>query len=180
VSTVQPIAGVHADGESDLETIYPSVAALPLGRWIGRVMEHPAHIQNTPLRLTCLTLLGLPMTPLSLLAYGLGKLTGRCYVITNRRIYSRPMIGNRRLQEVPVFEIDHMEMTTLPGEPFFHAGELLIRNADGNLLMQMSGIPTPDRVRHLIQTLRDSRRQSQAVLDQIEARQQPVPTQTQG
>ncbi|SFI91759.1 hypothetical protein [Planctomicrobium piriforme] len=170
VAVAQPIAGVSVDRETELETAYPSVAAGALGRFVGIVMGLPSSISNTTLRVICQILLGLPMAPLGIAAYGLSKVLGRCYVITNRSIYPRPMIGAQRGPAVRLAEVFTIETRVRPGYAWHRVGDLVLLNKRGETLLTISAIAYPERLRQMILDTRFARMQSDDSLARIHSR----------
>ncbi|HWL08119.1 MAG TPA: hypothetical protein VNQ76_06940 [Planctomicrobium sp.] len=177
MNPVQAIAGVSVGRETEVETLYPSIAAGSLGRFIGQLMELPKGISSSLLRILCLSFLGLMLAPLSVLSYFLGKLTGKRHVITNRRVSPQRIIARKSIETnhdndgVLIKDVAEIEIATRSGDAFFRTGDLILKDGTGRILMQIPGIPNPQRVQHLLQTLRSAQSLSAAALEQIELRQ---------
>lgn len=169
VATAQPIAGVSANRETEIEVIYPSVAAGGLGKAVGLLMECAA-VPFTPARLVLSVLLGIPGALLGLPAYILSKLFGNCYVLTNRSIKVRTILSNRVTDQVALGEIDHIEIRTQAGYKFHRVGDLLLEGAQGNTLMVIPAIPFPQRLKQVILDARAARLRSDEALSRIQSR----------
>lgn len=174
MSSVQAIAGVSIDRESEIDTVYPSIAASTLGKVIGQIMDVPAPLGNTVLRLAALCLLGLITSPFAVIAYFVGKLTGNCYVITNRRVHPRSILGKKSGTGPTIQQIADVQITEKPGYRFYRVGDVSLRDPSGKTLLVIPATPHPERLRHMIRELCFSQEQSGSALAQIEARQRPA------
>jgi len=151
VAVAQPIAGVSANREAEIEVIYPSVAAGALGQMIGAVMGIANTVPTTPLRLLASLLLGIPMSLLAVLAYALNKIFGTCYVLSNRSVSSRSILGGRTGKSVPLTDIAHIEIhTSGNGYQFHRVGDVQLENAQGNVLLSLTAVSYPQRVKQII------------------------------
>lgn len=167
----QPIAGVSAKKEAELEAVYPSVAAGQLGRGIGMVMELAEQVPTLPLRLIAYLVLGAAMSPFGVLAYALSKLTGGYYLLTNRSIQSRSILGGQLRSSVPLADIAHIEIQQQSGYAFHRVGDLVLIGASGQELLRIAAIPYPERLKHGIQEARTARLLSDESLAHIDSRQ---------
>jgi hypothetical protein len=167
----QPIAGVSAKKEAELEVVYPSVAAGQLGRGIGTVMELAEHVPTVPLRLIAYVLLGAVMSPFAVLAYALSKLAGDCYVLTNQSIQARSILGGHLRKKILLTEIAHIDIQSQAGYHFHRAGDLVLSGNSGEELMRITAIPFPQRLQHGILTARSARLLADESLAHIERRQ---------
>jgi hypothetical protein len=170
VLTAQPIAGVPAGRETEIEVVYPSVASSSLGQFVGVVMGMAAGVPTTFLRVLASLVLGTIMLPLGLLAYALQKLLGTCYVLTNRSIYSRSIIWGGKGPQVALGDIAHIEITGGSGYEFHRVGDLQLESAQGNLLMTIPAIPYPARLKQVILDARAARVESDESLARIASR----------
>ncbi|WP_437190821.1 hypothetical protein [Planctomicrobium sp. SH527] len=163
----QPIAGVSIERETELESVYPSLAALAPGRVIGVLMQKPASISNSWVRVTCQFLLGVLLAPVSLMVYSTGKLIGNYYVITNRCVSTRKIVGAKRIGEVRIADIHSITIQERPGYQFHQVGDVVLKHRDGKTLLVISAAVRPERVRRLIletQTAHAQVVQAQAVI----------------
>lgn len=164
----QPISGVAAGIESLLETSYPSVAASPIGRFIGSLMDS-LPLQCGGIQLSHLLFAPLAI-PLGLAGYFSYKLFGDKYEVTNRSVRVRQLIGGRLRQQVPLADVADVLVEQQPGQAFHHAADLHLVNAKGDALLSLPGVVRPDRLRHVILEARDARLQNDASLKTIQNR----------
>lgn len=165
---VQAISGVSAGREATIETVYPSIAKSGLGRMIGRLCDSiDARVNGV--KVSAL-LFGLPLAPLGLLVYAKFKAFDPKYVVTNRNVQIRAAIGDRMLGQVELGKIENIAITVLPGQEFFHAGDLDLISDREEILLSLPGVPRPERFRQVILDARDARIRSDQALGVIEAR----------
>lgn len=166
--TVQPIAGVSPNQERTLEAVYPSVGASALGRSLGSLFDSvPLKINGVKLSYL---LFCLPLAPVALTIYLLQKVAGSCYVLTNRSVEIRNIIGRGLVEKIPLAGIEQVNVVTQAGQAFFRAADLELVNARGDVLMRLEGVPWPDRFRQVILDAREARKRSDESLARIEAR----------
>ena len=170
-AVIQPIAGVSANKEMEIEAVYPSVASGLLGSIIGGLMGGVAAILPiTPFRQIGLLIVGSFLAPFALLAYAINKLFGSYYVVTNRSVQCRKIIGGAMTKQVNLAEIDEIEIETGISGKFHRVGDLNLLNAQGGLLMTIGAIPYPERLRQILFDARQARLLSDASFAQIESR----------
>ena len=175
----QPIAGVPANRETDIEVIYPSVAAGFLGGIIGSLMSIPMGIPfgkgiagtiSLAVRLAIFVILGSICVPLVLLAYVFTKVFGHSYVLTNRSVQQRSFLGGTMTNQVALSDISNVEITTKPTYAFHKVGDLNLLNSQGATLMTVTAIPRPHRLSQIILDAREARVQSDNSLAAIQSR----------
>lgn len=176
---IQPIAGVSANRETEIEVVYPSIAGGIIGSLIGSLMGivaafPPGQGITKPvllgIKLLLYIALGAVLLPLGLLGYIVHKLLGKCYSLTNRSIQERGILGGAMSQQLALSEIQGIEITTAAGYEFFQAGDLNLQNAQGSTLMTLQAIPNPERLSQILIDAREARLQSDASLAQIQSR----------
>jgi hypothetical protein len=171
MSTKRPpaICGVSADKETLITVVYPSIACTGLGKGLGRLYESiPAKLGGVKLSHW---LFPLPTAPLAALAYLMLKASGDVYVLTNRSVQRRRSLGNRLVKSIPLTEVEEVEVVQGAGQQFYPAADLVLLNNAGNPLLQLQGVPRAEVFRNLIIEARDARRQVEASLATIRARQ---------
>ncbi|MCH7688766.1 MAG: hypothetical protein IH899_19145 [Planctomycetes bacterium] len=155
------------------------MAATGLGRALGNLYE------SIPLKINGIKLshllFPLPASPLALKIYILMKVCGQRYVLTNRsmqiwrcrlwRIALLDLSGDKLESEVPLTEVEEIMIHQSSGQVFYKASDLSLLAAGGTLLMQLDGIPYAEVFRRTILKARDARRQVQASLETIAARE---------
>jgi len=171
VALAQPITGVSANREAEIEVIYPSVAAGALGRLIGVIMGIANAVPITFLRLLTAVILGIPMSLLGVVAYAMAKVFGNCYVLTNRSVSSRSILGGRTQKSVALSDIARIEINLLEsGYAFHRVGDILLENAQGQVLLSLTAVSYPYRVRQIILDAQSARMLNDESLAQIQRR----------
>jgi hypothetical protein len=136
------IAGVNSQRETVLTNVWPSVAANPLGRLIGRLN------QCIPLKINGIAvsamIFGLPLAPLGALIYLGSKLFGVRYTLTNRSIQVWSAAGGRLQKSIPLGEVGEIEFVQTPGQAFFKAADVQLLSSNGSLLLKLPGISYPE------------------------------------
>ena len=165
----QAIAGVAAGAETQLMTKWPSIAALGVGRVIGQWLEMiPTRIVG--LKLSNLVF-GLPLAVPSALLYLMQKVIGERFTITNKSVQRWTGLGGRMIQRIDLADIASMQVQQQSGQEFYHASDLLLLNAKGDVAMRLEGLPHAEIFRENITKARDAAMQVQASLNTIKARQ---------
>ncbi len=160
--------------------VYPSIAADAPGRAIGRVLRlFPLPFVNrASLIASLLAILLLPLTilvialcaVLALGGYVMLKLVGQRYLLKSRSLESWSSLGQRLIGSVPLEQIAEISVDQKPGQEFFHAADLVVRDAGGNEVLTLSGVPRAEVFRQTILKARDAKSQVAAALATIGAR----------
>lgn len=162
------IIGVSANGETEIRSKYPSIASMALGRFLGSIYE------SIPIRIWGIKLSNLlfvlPTAPLGVLLYVLNKILGERYVLTNRSVQRWAVIGLRQFQSVTLTDVAEIEYVQEPGQEYYHAGNLILKNAKGDPVMKVNGVKDADVFRQVIEKARDARIGAETSLAAIEAR----------
>lgn len=165
----QAISGVNIGREVVLETVYPSISASGLGRFIGSICNSiPVKIAGVKFSYL---LFGLPLAPLALAGYGVFKLFGDRYLITTQSVKIISAIGENLKGQANILEIDDVAINVRAGQEFYHAADLILLRGNGDEILTLAGVARPERVRHVILETRDARQLSKASLATIDARQ---------
>ena len=164
----QAISGVSAGIENDMETIYPSIAASGIGKFLGRAMNlFPGRING--IRLSHILIAPLVIPPAVVWYFKLKVLDPK-YVLTNRSVRLLSSLTNNLLQQVSLADIENIDISVASGQEFYHAGDLQVLDARGETLLVLPGVQHPVRFRHIILDARNSWLQNDAALKTIEAR----------
>lgn len=162
------IIGVSASGETEIRSKYPSIASTAPGRFLGSIYESiPARIWGVKLSNL---LFVLPTAPIGVMLYVVNKVIGERYVLTNRSVQRWAVIGLRQYQSVTLTDVAEIEYVQEPGQEYYHAGNLILKNAKGDPVMQISGVKDADVFRQVIEKARDARAGAEESLAAIEAR----------
>ncbi|MGB0740416.1 MAG: hypothetical protein ACPGXX_10120 [Planctomycetaceae bacterium] len=164
---VQAIAGVSASEEARIMTEFPSVAANGLGRLIGEILTCiPVKIWGVQVSYL---LFGLPLAPLGLLLFLL-RLTGIRYVLTNRSVQIWSTMGSQQVQSADLLAIDSVQIEQLPGQAFFRAADIRLKDAGGKTLLLLRGVADAQAFKSVIDRAVESRRLVSASLRVINNR----------
>lgn len=164
----QAIPGVAAGAETQLITKWPSIAALGAGRFVGQFLDmFPTRLFG--LKISNL-LFGLPMAVPAVLLYFAQKIVGDRFTITNKSVQRWSGLGGRMKQRVELGDIADMKVEQLSGQEFYHASDLLLLNAKGEIVMRLEGLPHAEIFRENITKARESLLQVQASLNTIRSR----------
>lgn len=162
------IIGVSASGETEIRSKYPSIASTAIGRFLGSIYESiPFPVWGVKLSNL---LFVLPTAPVGVLLYVVNKFIGERYVLTNRSVQRWAVIGFRQYQSVTLTDVAEIEYVQEPGQEYYHAGNLILKNAKGDPVMKISGVKDADVFRQVIEKARDARAGAEHSLAAIEAR----------
>jgi hypothetical protein len=163
----QPIAGVSPpqSREATIMTVWPSLAATPLGRSLGRLygiragrppltVGHLIALATIPLVVPLYFgkfLLTVSVGLLQLLPV-VGKsikapLAVRRYVLTNRRVVVRTGMVPIDERWVGLDRFDTIEVIVRPGQAWYHAGDLVFKLGQIETF-HLEGVLRPDTFRH--------------------------------
>jgi hypothetical protein len=133
----QPVTGVvppqHA--EAKIREAWPSVARSPAVANLGRLLTRT--IVLAPLAWLLMSLLYFAKVM---------PVTGRRYTLTNRRLMIRKGWSGKVGGEVPLAEIDELEVRTDANSDFFRAGTLEVISG-GQVRLRLPGTPEPEAFR---------------------------------
>lgn len=158
-ATPTPIAGVMPAslGEATVTTVWPSISAGPLGRTLGRMYGWRAGIRIGGVPITLGWLLVILTGPLTALLYlarkaprkplilvGPRNPDGVCYRVTNHGVQ---IVWPLERDADPAASITHTEYDTieteiLPGQEWFHAGDVVFRRGEAEVF-RLAGVPRP-------------------------------------
>lgn len=162
------IAGVSSSYEVAIQTMYPSVAALGLGRSLGQLYDSiPTRLCGVSISALLFTL---PTAPLAALMYLWLKGFGDRYTITNRAVQQWHSLGNRKRKEVPLTDIGDAVIRQQPGQAFYRASDIVLVSKDGKDLMTIPAVPFAEVYRRTLLEVRDSRVSVAKSLATIQAR----------
>ncbi len=162
------ISGVSASRETEMMTIYPSIAATWPGRCLGRLYD------SIPVRICGIKLshllFVLPTAPGALKVYFYLKFFGERYSITNRSMQRWRSLGRSLIKQVPLTEIADVAISQQAGQKFYRAADLVLLNEKGERIMTLAGVPYPEMFRETLLEARDARTLTAASLAVIQSR----------
>jgi hypothetical protein len=143
----QAIAGVAPPdlAEVTIMTVWPTIAANPLGRALGRLYTNRAGFGHILTVGKLMMLLTIPVA-LALFALSLAPWACRRYRLTNRRviIQNRPRPVDERW--IGLDEFDAIDVLILPGQQWYPAGDLIFRRGKIETF-RLSGVSRPETFR---------------------------------
>jgi hypothetical protein len=149
----QPIAGVTPSELSEVtcKVAWPTVGATRLGQLVGRL----ADVRLGWGVFTLGNLLALATIPLSLAAFSWQLMPYVCrrYSLTNRRIIIRKGLLPADHRWIAFDEFDAIDVAVLPGQQWLHAGDLIFRHGDLEVL-RLAGVSRPETFRQMCWTAR--------------------------
>lgn len=146
----QPIAGVTPaeSAEATVTTVWPSIAAYPLGQVLGRLCD----IQWPRVYFFQLgNLFALLGIPLALVLYFCRIAPGTAvrYVVTNRRVIVQRGLGSKESRSIDFHAFDEINLDVRPGQAWFPAGDLVMRQS-GKEVFRLAGVSWPEGLRQTI------------------------------
>lgn len=143
----QAIAGVAPPdlGEVTMMTVWPTIAANPLGRALGRMYTNRAGVGHILTVGKLMMVLTIPLA-LGLFALSLAPWNCRRYKLTNRRviIQNKPRPVDERW--IGLDEFDAIDVLVLPGQQWYPAGDLIFRKGKVETF-RLSGVSRPETFR---------------------------------
>lgn len=156
------------DDDRLVMTVYPSVASLGLGRWLGALYE------SIPIRLGSVKLshllFVLPAAPIAVTLYLGLKAKGPRYMLTTRRLRRVTGPSVKPVSEVPLDEVGRVEIVTSFGQRFYKSGHLVVRDHHGTERLRLLGVVRPEMFRRTILEARDALIRTDAARRTIDAR----------
>lgn len=152
----QSIPGVTpADlAEVTCKVVWPTIAATQAGKLVGCVSSIRLGLGSF---FTVGTLMAVATIPISLavFAWQLMPFVCRRYTITNRRIVIRKGLSALDDRWISFDDFDAIDVAVLPGQAWFHAGDLSFRRG-GTEVLRLAGVPRPETVRRYCLTAQNA------------------------
>lgn len=143
----QAISGVAPPETSEVTimTVYPTIAAHPLGQTIGRMCMNRSGFGTFFTLGKLFALLSIPVA-MGLFFFDLLPFVGRRYRLTNRRVIVEIALPVKEERSVSLADFDAIDVVVLPGQEWYPAGELIFRK--GTLeSFRLSGVSRPETFR---------------------------------
>jgi hypothetical protein len=145
----QPIAGVTPSelAEVTCRVVWPTIGATRAGRLVGRLAAVRLGLGEF---FTLGKLLAAATIPLSLavFAWQLMPYVCRRYTLTNRRIIIRKGLMGVDGRWISLDDFDSIAIEVLPGQKWHHAGDLVFRHGDLEVL-RLAGVRRPETFRQV-------------------------------
>jgi hypothetical protein len=145
----QPIAGVVPSelAEVTCKVVWPTIGAMRLGRLVGQLAAVRIGWGEF---FTLGKLLALASIPLSIAVFGwqLMPIVCRRYTLTNRRIIIRKGLTAADGPWISLDDFDVIDIEILPGQAWLHAGDLVFRHGDREVL-RLTGVSRPEAFRQV-------------------------------
>ncbi len=155
--------------ESTLTVRWPTITATVPGRLVGRLAAIGPGFGTTITLGVLLSLVTLPVS-LAVYAWQLMPFVARRYRLTDRRIVVQRGLTPVEHESIAYDQFDEIEVKTLPGQAWLHAGELVFRR-DGQEVFRLWGVSRPEIFRQVCLEAQNAR----LAVDRILAQQQAEP-----
>ncbi len=134
-------------------TVWPSLAATQVGRWLGRLCR----LEGGFGPFTVGRLVALACVPLGLPLYFSTRMPWaiRRYRLTNRRVAVEQGVAGTVVQYVDLDRFDAIDIDVLPGQGWYHAGDLVFRRGPVETL-RLAGVSRPEAFRQACLKVRQS------------------------
>tara|TARA_Y100001960_G_scaffold182536_1_gene191381 strand:- start:100 stop:675 length:576 start_codon:yes stop_codon:yes gene_type:complete len=145
----EPTASVSLSelNEVTVMTVWPSVAANPLGRILGRLYA----IRFPDIYIFRLgNLIALMFIPVSLVLFfhRLGPLVATRYRVTSQRIIVERGLKNVEEASVSLDQFNEVLVEVQPGQGWYFAGDLIFKNGETEVF-RLEGVSRPEAFRHV-------------------------------
>ena len=144
----QAIAGVTPSQtrEVTVMTIWPSIAANGIGRFLGTLFE----IKLGFYIFTVGNLMALAAIPVALVLYlmRIAPFTATRYRLTNRRVMVERGLSNIESNSVGLDRFDTIDVEVGPGQAWYHAGDLIFRQGEVERI-RLDGVSRPESFRQI-------------------------------
>jgi hypothetical protein len=141
----QAITGVTPSqtAEVTIMTVWPSIAALGIGRWIGRMCMIGGKSPLAPGKLFAALLIPVAI---NVFFHMLTPWGARRYRLTNRRVIVEKGLKPVEDRSVEFERFDTILVDVLPGQEWFPAGELIFKKGQVETF-RLSGVSRPETFR---------------------------------
>ena len=149
------IAGVVSRdaAEASVMTVWPSIAAYPSGRWLGRLynLRGGSYIFRLG---NFIALASIPHA-LALYAYRILPYVGTRYALTNRRIIVQRGLMAVDDKSVDLDRFDRIEVVVQTGQEWFQAGDLVFFQQNTETF-RLEGVSRPESFRQICMKSHDA------------------------
>jgi hypothetical protein len=150
----QAITGVtpSQSGEATIMTVWPSISALGIGRWIGRMCLIGG---KSPCAIGKLFAVLLIPVAINVFFHMLSPWGARRYRLTNRRVIVEKGLKPVEDRSVEFDRFDAIEVQVQPGQEWFPAGDLVFKKGAVETF-RLCGVPRPETFRQTCLKARQS------------------------
>ncbi len=126
-------------------TVWPSMAAFPLGRKVGQLCSISTGVGKF---FTVGKLMALATIPVSLALFfwRLAPWVARRYTLTDRRVLIRVGLGGADGESIALRDFDAIDVEILTGQEFLRSGDLVFRS-EGKEVFRLPGVQHPEGFR---------------------------------
>ena len=132
---------MNTNTENTLTVRWPTITATTPGRLVGRLAALGPGFGTILTQGVLLSVVTLPIS-LAVYAWQLMPFVARRYRLTDRRIVIQRGLTPIEHASIAYEGFDALEVETLPGQAWLHAGELVFRR-DGQEVFRLSGVSRP-------------------------------------
>ena len=133
---------IAVNTESTLTVRWPTITATAPGRLVGRFATLGPNFFGTTVSLgVLLSVVTLPVS-LAVYAWQLMPFVARRYRLTDRRIVVQRGLTPVEHEAITYEQFDEIEVETLPGQQWLHAGDLVFKHA-GQEVLRLGGVSRP-------------------------------------
>ena len=149
---------------------FPTVAATPPGRLIGRLLG------CVPIKIGPATVsqwvFGLPLAPLGAAVFLWQKAFGVRYRLTDRRLTCEAVLTGREIEAADLADVAAVEVRPAAAGRFFNAGDLHLRSAAGVRLLTVRAVPHVENLAERVGEMLVARRNVAAAAATIASRRE--------
>jgi len=148
--------------ESTISTVWPTIGATGVGRWVGRLAGFAPSWDFLRLFGKLMAALTIPVS-LVVFFWQLMPYLARRYRLTNFRIAIDKGLKPSLEKDIALTDFDAIDVEVLPGQDWLHSGELVFRQS-GQEVFRLSGVGRPAVFRQACLKARTSLLATQQVL----------------
>lgn len=147
IASLDVFGKTAVNNENTLTVRWPTITATAPGRLAGRFATVGPNFGTTVSLGVLLSVVTLPIS-LAVYAWQLMPFVARRYRLTDRRIVVQRGLTPVEHESITYDQFDEIEIETLPGQDWLHAGELVFKRA-GQEVLRLSGVSRPQVFRQV-------------------------------
>ncbi len=126
-------------------TVWPSIAAFPLGQKVGQLCSISVGIGKFFTVGKLMALVTIPVS-LTLFFWRLAPAVARRYVLTDRRVVVQKGLGGTEAEAIGLQDFESIEVQVLAGQEFLRAGDLVFQAGEKEVF-RLAGVQHPEGFR---------------------------------